>query len=132
MRMLSRYFAAALGIGALVALAVSCGDSKPTPPPGFSENQLVGWQAYADLNCGSCHGEAREGKRSGPTLAGLDEHWTEDQLVSYLGDPVAMIKTNPRLSFKSEQYAIAMPAYGDKADQATLRALASYLLIDVE
>lgn len=129
---LSRYVVAAVGIGALIALAVSCGESKPTPPPGLSDSQLEGWNAYVTLNCGSCHGDQRQGKRSGPALAGLGEHWTEEQLVSYLGDPQAMIKTTPRLAFKSENYAIAMPGYADKADQETLNALAGYLLVDVE
>ncbi len=132
MKSLSRYVVAALGIGALIAIAMSCGDSKPTPPPGLSETQLAGWNAYVTLDCGSCHGDQRQGKRSGPTLAGLDQHWTEEQLAAYLGDPQAMIKVTPRLAYKSEQYAIAMPAYADKADQGTLEALTSYLLVDFD
>jgi cytochrome c2 len=71
-----------------------------------------------------------EGKRSGPQLTGINDHWTESTLVTYLKNPAEMIKTTPRLAYKAEQYPIAMPAFGDKADEATLEAVASYLLSD--
>jgi mono/diheme cytochrome c family protein len=123
----------------LAVIALSCGEREPTPPPGLDETQLVGWRAYVDLNCASCHGEAREGKRSGPELNGLAEYWTADQLVSYFADPDAMVKADPRLAYKAEKYAIAMPAvsgkapgYGDKATPEALAALAEYVLVDIE
>jgi mono/diheme cytochrome c family protein len=130
MKRLVRYLAAAAGIGCLVALALSCGERRPIPPPGLNQTQLAGWNAYVDLNCASCHGDAREGKRSGPTLAGLDDHWTAEQLTSYLADPKAVLATNPRLAYKAENYPIDMPGYADKADPSTLQALADYLLVD--
>lgn len=128
-----------LGIGGLVAITLGCGEGGPKPPPGLNDTQLAGFRAYVDLNCASCHGEGREGKRSGPTLNGLAEHWTADQLVSYLADPEAVVEANPRLAYKAEKYAIAMPAvsgkapgYRDKATPDTLRALAEYVLVDIE
>ena len=87
-----------------------CGARQPTPPPGLDEAQLAGWQAYVDLNCASCHGESREGKRSGLPLKGLAEHWSAEQLARYLADPDAVVRATPRLAYKAEQYAIAMPA----------------------
>ena len=131
MRILLRC-AVVIGIAAVTVSATACGEAKPTPPPGLPDAQTAGWQVYVDLNCASCHGDLREGKRSGPVLADLDTHWTQDQLVEYLQNPEAMIKTNPRLAYKSENYAIAMPGYGDKADEAKLSALADYLLWDLE
>jgi len=126
-----------VGICGLVVAASSCGGRQPTPPPGLNEVQLAGWQAYVDLNCGSCHGDHREGKRSGPVLAGLDKHWTADKLVSYLTDPDAMVKADTRLAYKAEKFAIGMPGhsgkspgYENKARAEKLRALAEYLLID--
>lgn len=98
---------------------------------------MAGWQAYIDLNCAGCHGDAREGRRSGPPLIGLSEHWSADQLVSYLTDPDAMVKANPRLAYKAERFAIGMPSasgkspgYGGKARTEKLRALAEYILVD--
>jgi mono/diheme cytochrome c family protein len=132
MKRLIRSIAAGFAVGGLVAFALSCGERPPTPPPGLGETQLAGWNAYVNLNCGSCHGEARQGKRSGPTLVDLDEHWTAEQLTSYLADPQAVIKTNPRLAYKAENYPIDMPGYAEKADTTTLQALAEYLLVDVD
>jgi len=127
-----------IGICALVIAASSCGGRQPEPPPGLDEQQLAGWQVYVDLNCAACHGENREGKRSGPPLTGLSEHWSADQLVSYLTDPDAMIRSNSRLAYKAEKYAIGMPkvsgkspGYADKAPAEQLGVLAVYLLVEV-
>jgi mono/diheme cytochrome c family protein len=128
-----------VGIGGLVAVALGCGARQPTPPPGLTEVQSAGWQAYIDLNCASCHGEDREGQRSGPPLIGLTKHWSVDGLVDYLTDPNAVVEANPRLAYKAEKYAIGMPSasakspgYGGKAREEKLRALADYLLVDIQ
>jgi mono/diheme cytochrome c family protein len=125
------------GLCGLVVVVSSCGGRRPTPPPGLTEVQLAGWQAYIDLNCASCHGVDREGKRSGPALTGLGRYWTADKLVSYLTDPDAMVKADTRLAYKAEKFAIGMPGhsgkspgYENKARAEKLRALAEYLLID--
>jgi len=127
------------GISILAAFAMGCGAGRPTPPPGLDELQLAGWQAYIDLNCASCHGDHREGQRSGPALVGLAKNWTADQLVSYLIDPDAVVRANPRLAYKAEKYAIGMPSasakspgYGGKARAEKLRALAEYILVDIK
>jgi mono/diheme cytochrome c family protein len=127
------------GIGSLVAFALGCGAGQPTPPPGLDEVQLAGWQGYIDLNCASCHGDHREGQRSGPPLVGLSKHWTVDSLVDYLTDPDAVVRANPRLAYKAEKYAIGMPSasgkspgYGGKARAEKLRALAEYMLVDLK
>lgn len=133
-----RFVAAGAVAGGLIVLAAACGGGQPTPPPGLDEVQLAGWQAYVDLNCASCHGEHREGQRSGPELMGLAEHWTPDRMVSYLEDPDGMIKRDPRLAYKSEKYAVGMPGhsgkypgYDEKARTEKLQALAQYLMVDV-
>ena len=128
-----------LGLAGIVGFSAGCGERAPVPPPGLDDAQLAGWRAYVDLKCASCHGEDREGKRSGPPLNGLAEHWSADQLVSYLADPEAVVKATPRLALKAERYAISMPAvsgkapgYADKANAETLRAIAEFMLVDVE
>ena len=137
MRRLKRCVAVVVGIAG-AAIVLGCGSKQPTPPLGLNEVQLTGWQAYIDLNCGGCHGENREGQRSGPALAGLAQHWSAEQLVSYLTDPNAMVKASPRLRRISEGYAIGMPAasakapgYATKARSEKLSALAEYLLVDM-
>ena len=137
MRRLIRSVPVIAAIGSLALLALGCGGA-PTPPPGLNEVQLGGWRAYVDLECASCHGDNREGKRSGPPLNGLSEHWTAEELVHYLSDPDAVVKSNPRLAYKAEKYAIAMPAvsgkspgYAGKVNEGTLEALAQYVLVDI-
>lgn len=129
----------ALGITFLIATTLACGARQPSQPPGLNEIQAAGWRAYVDLNCASCHGDDREGKRSGPPLTGLAEHWTADRLVAYLTDPDAAVRADPRLAYKSEKYAIGMPSasgkspgYAGKARAEKLRAIAEYMLVDIE
>ena len=45
MRRVARSIAVVVGIGCLVAFALSCGERPPTPPPGLDEAQLAGWRA---------------------------------------------------------------------------------------
>jgi cytochrome c2 len=119
--------AAALGCLAALAATVGCGGADQ-PPPSLSAEAQQGWQAYRTLGCAPCHGDVLEGKRSGPALTDIEDHWTVETMVTYLKDPAEMLKTTPRLAYKAEQYPIDMPAFGDKADEATLAALATYLL----
>ena len=130
---------AGVGLCSVLAIMAGCGSPQPEPPPGLNDVQLAGWKAYVDLDCATCHGEEREGKRSGPALTGLARNWTADQLVSYFADPDAVITSNKRLAYRAEQYAIGMPkvsgkspGYSDKVPAGTLEALAEYMLIDVD
>lgn len=131
-----RTFVCASVVGT-VAFAAGCGGRQPAPPAGLDEVQTAGWQAYVDLNCASCHGQAREGQRSGPALTDLTKNWTAEQLVAYLTDPDAVVEATPRLAYKAERYSIGMPSasakspgYAAKARAEKLEALAEYLLID--
>ena len=72
-------------------------------------------------------------------MANLAGQWTAEQLVSYLSDPDAMVRSNPRLAYTAEQYAIGMPKFSGKtpgfaeeANEDTLRALAEYVLVDIQ
>jgi hypothetical protein len=128
-----------VAVASSVLVVLGCGDGQPTPPPGLDEVQLTGWRAYVDLKCGDCHGVNREGKRTGPPLTGLAEHWSADRLVDYLEDPDAMIVTDKKLAYRAEKYAIGMPkvsgkspGYAEKAAAERLQALAEYLLVDIE
>jgi mono/diheme cytochrome c family protein len=138
-RKLNPSIALAAVIAASAMLVAACGSEAPSPPPGLDEVQLAGWQAYVDLNCGACHGAEREGQRSGPALIGLSKHWTAEELVHYLNDPDEVVMANPRLKFKAEKFAIGMPSasgkspgFADKARADKLRALAQYLMVDVQ
>jgi len=139
MRRPARSIGSVIGIGVLLAVMPGCGAKQPKPPPGLDEQQLAGWQVYVELDCATCHGENREGKRAGPPLTGLADHWSADRLVSYLTDPDEMVRKDPRLAYKAEQYAIGMPkvsgkspGYGDKVSAERLAVLAEYLMVDIQ
>ena len=119
--------AMAVGWLAVVVILIGCA-GEDRPDPTLSAEAQQGWHAYRALGCGSCHGDQLGGKRSGPALTGLTDHWQQESLVTYLKDPAAMVKTTPRLAYKAEQYPIAMPGFAAKADEATLAKVATFLL----
>ncbi len=83
--------------------------------------------AYVALKCAKCHGAELEGQRTAPKLTGLENRWSQDELVAYLRDPQAVVAVTPRLAYMAEQYAIAMPAYAH-TDEQVLQGLAGWLL----
>ena len=114
----SVYAAFAVGAVAVLTLA-ACGASGPKA--GTPE------ALYVDLGCAKCHGDNREGQRSGPPLNTLAERWTEESLLEYFADPKAVMESNPRLKYMAENFPIMMPAYPD-TNEEDLRRLAQYIL----
>ncbi len=113
---------ASFAAGALAVLTLAaCGG--PAYEPGSPE------ALYVELGCAKCHGNAREGLRSGPALDNLQDRWQEERLVAYFRSPKAMMKAEPRLAYMAEQYPIAMPGFPD-TDEAALRTLARHILTD--
>ncbi len=108
----------AIAAASLLTLA-AC--SAGGPEPGSAE------ALYVDLGCAKCHGESREGQRSGPPLVKIIDHWDEDELLEYLKSPKTFVESNPRLSYLDEEYPIAMPAY-DSTSEEDLRKLAEFIL----
>jgi len=111
---------ASIAVGALALLTfAACGASGP--PAGSPE------ALYVNLGCAKCHGDERQGQRSGPPLIKIGDHWDEDDLLDYLKSPRTFVESNPRLSYLDEQYPIAMPGYATTSEQ-DLRKLAEYIL----
>jgi cytochrome c551/c552 len=98
---------------------VACGASGPAP--GTPE------ALYVDLGCAKCHGENRQGRKSGPPLIALADHWQEESLLEYMADPKAYMEKNPRLKYMAEGFPIVMPAYPDTSEE-DLRKLAQFIL----
>ena len=114
-----RASASVAGFAIATVIIAACGASGP--PAGTAE------ALYIDLGCATCHGDNREGQRSGPPLIKIGDHWDEDELLEYLRNPKAFVETNPRLSYLDEQYPIAMPAYAETSEE-DLRKLADFML----
>ena len=116
----TRRACAPVAIYAVAAIIIAaCGASGP--PAGTPE------ALYIELGCAKCHGDNREGQRSGPPLVKIGDHWDEGELLEYLKSPKTFVETNPRLSYLDEQYPIAMPAYSDTSEE-DLRKLAEFML----
>ena len=106
--------------GALTVLALAACDA-PGPEPGSPEALFV------NLGCAKCHGDNKEGLRSGPPLDSLQDRWQEESLVQYFKDPKAVMEVTPRLKYLAENYPIVMPGYPDTSDE-DLRRLAQFIL----
>jgi mono/diheme cytochrome c family protein len=111
---------------ALVAPCSGCSDESVV----VDESVRAGRQVYERLDCQSCHGFRREGKRTAPPLTGLVQYWSEEDMIRYLEDPAPVVEATPRLAYRLEQYPIAMPGYADKASEEELQELARYMLTD--
>jgi len=111
---------AIIAVGAVAVLVLAACDASG-PKAGTPE------ALYVDFGCVKCHGENRQGQRSGPPLVKIIDHWDEASLLEYLKDPKTFVQSNPRLSYLVEQYPIAMPSYGT-TDEEQLRKLAEFIL----
>ena len=118
----AKFVYASFAVAAVAVLTfTSCGARGPEPGTPAA--------LYIDLGCAKCHGDVRQGLRSGPPLANLDGRWQEEELVAYLRNPKAVMEREPRLAYLAEQYPIAMPAFVT-TDEAKLRELAHYILTE--
>ena len=116
----TRFVYASFAFGAIALLTLAaCGGSGPAP--GTPEALYVG------LGCAKCHGDDRQGQRSGPPLVKIEDHWDEKSLLEYLKNPKTFVESNPRLSYLDEQYPIAMPGYATTSEE-DLQKLAQLIL----
>jgi cytochrome c551/c552 len=106
---------------ACTAILILAACSGPGPEPGSPE------ALYVNLGCAKCHGENRQGQRSGPPLDALAGRWQEEDLVEYFADPKAAMELNPRLKYIAESYPIVMPGYPDTSKE-DLQKLARFIL----
>lgn len=115
----TRTIYASFTVAAVALVLAACGAAGPEP--GTPE------ALYVDLGCAKCHGDDREGQRSGPPLVKIIDHWDEAALLEYLKSPKEFVQSNPRLSYLDEQYPIAMPGYAATPEE-DLRKLADFIL----
>jgi cytochrome c553 len=108
-----------LVMAATLLVVAACG--APAPKTGSPE------ALYISLGCAKCHGDNREGQRSGPPLDALEDRWQEESLLEYFSDPKAVMEGNPRLKYMAESFPIVMPGYPDTSEE-DLRKLARFVL----
>jgi hypothetical protein len=70
-----------------------------------------GRDVYVGMGCPQCHGFQAEGLVQGPALRNLSDHWTREDLDSYLQNPAAYMSRSPRLQEISKRFTANMPAF---------------------
>lgn len=108
----------------MLILALSaCGQGNS----GDSEVVKQGAELFASNSCNLCHGDDARGSDGGPSLSGLAEHYTVEDLMEYLKDPDAVLENSARLSKRAEEFDALMPSY-EHLDDADRRKLATFVL----
>ena len=116
----SRIVYSVFAVAAMALLSLTA-CSAAGPEPGSAE------ALYVDLNCAKCHGENREGQRSGPPLNALADRWQEESLLEYFNNPKEVMENNPRLKYMAEAFPIVMPSYATESEE-DLRKVARFIL----
>jgi cytochrome c553 len=91
-----------------------------------SEN-LTGAELFANFRCTSCHGNDYKGTKKGPALAGLGEHYSRKDLISYLRNPKSFMDSKRLKEYREQFPGIIMPSYSNK-DVKELGKIADFLL----
>lgn len=106
-------FGGVVAVIVFVSLEVTGMLSAPSRPAG-EEDLIVqtGRDVYRQINCSYCHSINGVGGNIGPELGNVGQNLTEDQIVTYLQNPHAMVPTtlHPKLLFTDEELK-ALVAY---------------------
>ena len=70
-----------------------------------------GRDVYIGMGCPQCHGFQAEGLVQGPALRNLSDHWTKEELDSYVQNPAGYLSRSPRLQEIAKRYTANMPAF---------------------
>ena len=84
--------------------ALPPGVEIPEPDPNIDVHKL-----YQARQCASCHGDNREGTKSGPPLKNLGQFWEIDDLEKFLQSPGYYLDGNKRLIEVGRKYNLLMP-----------------------
>ena len=63
---------------------------------------------YRKAACFGCHGHEAKGAMAGPTLSGLEAHWTAEDLSEFIADPAAWAADDERLTELAGKFAMPM------------------------
>lgn len=108
----------------LCAGLFACGGESA---PESSSSAATPEQLFSSQQCAMCHGPQGQGMPGmGPDLRSIDEHWTVDSLVDYLGDPKGYAEKDERLAAGLGKYRMPMPLSNLPAERR--RVLAEYVL----
>ena len=107
---------------------------KTTPANGpvtqqnmASNEDLSPAELIDKLGCRNCHGQDLTGTRMAPTLQGLSQYWSKDQLTNYLRNPSSFMDGERFKEYQQKYPNMVMPSFGNINVQE-LGRISEYLL----
>jgi len=102
-------------------------DMNNSPMSNQSTNELSGDKLIQSFGCVNCHGANLEGSKQGPSLTGLNEFWSRENLINYLRNPNSFMDSERFKDYRTKYPNGIMPSFGNK-DVKDLGKIADYLL----
>jgi cytochrome c553 len=102
--------------------------NNPASQQDMASNQdMTPADLITKLGCRNCHGQDLQGTRMAPSLAGLKQYWSKDQLTNYLRNP-SSYRDSERFKEYEQQYPnMVMPSFNNINVQE-LGKISEYLL----
>ena len=102
--------------------------SNPTPQrEEMTQEEVSGADLARRLGCLGCHGTDLKGTRMGPSLIGLSQNWSRDNLINYLRNPNSYMDSDRFKAYKEKYPGIIMPSFNN-IDIKDLGRISDYLL----
>ena len=103
-------------------------NTNAVPQSSMSSGNISGADLIARVGCINCHGNNLAGTAKGPTLIGIKQFWSRDQLINYLRNPNSFMSANRFKDYKEKYPDVIMPSYTN-IDVKDLGKIAEYLLL---
>jgi mono/diheme cytochrome c family protein len=97
------------------------------PQSDISSEKISGKELIARVGCYNCHGSDLTGTPQGPSLIGVSQYWSRDQLINYLRNPNSFMSSKRLEDYKQKYPNVMMPSYNN-IDVKDLGKIAEYLL----
>ena len=101
--------------------------TNTVPQSNMSSENISGKDLISRIGCYNCHGSDLAGTAKGPSLAGINEFWSRDQLINYLRNPNSFMSSERFKNYQGKYPNVIMPSYNN-IDVKDLGKIAEYLL----
>ena len=101
--------------------------TNTVPQSNINSENISGKDLIGRIGCYNCHGNDLAGTAKGPSLIGIKEYWSRDQLINYLRNPNSFMSSERFKNYKEKFPNVMMPSYNN-IDVKDLGKIAEYLL----
>ncbi|HEX2866458.1 MAG TPA: cytochrome c [Ignavibacteriales bacterium] len=95
--------------------------------PGAADKELSAVTLLKNNGCTSCHGSDLKGTNLAPPLQNVREHWSRDELISYLRNPSSFMDSERFSKFRQRYPSVMMPSFNN-LDIKDLGKISDYLM----